>query len=109
MASPEAEVGALSAIGIETATGVYVLATALGLTAVLAASTIAFSVVRYAGAAYLVFLGVRTILDRSDLQALQVDPALPTTWGSFRQGFLVGISTQGRAVLPRVLPAVHPR
>jgi len=62
-------VGALSALGIEAATAVYVLATALGLTAVLAASTLAFSIVRYAGAAYLVLLGVRTILDRRDPEA----------------------------------------
>lgn len=84
--------GALSAMGIEAATLVYVVATALGLTAVLAASTTAFMVLRYAGAAYLVVLGVRTLRDRSNTQA----PAPPTgaapgAWASCRQGFLVGI------------------
>jgi threonine/homoserine/homoserine lactone efflux protein len=86
------KVGALSALGIESATAVYVLATALGLTAVLAASSLAFSVMRYAGAAYLVFLGVRTIRDRRDPQAPAVTTADRTLWGSWRQGFLVGIS-----------------
>jgi len=85
-------VGALSALGIEAATAVYVLATALGLTAVLAASTLAFSIVRYAGAAYLVFLGVRTILDLRDPKAPTVSSVDRTLWGSWRQGFLVGIS-----------------
>ncbi len=85
-------VGALSALGIEAATAVYVLATALGLTAVLAASTLAFSIVRYAGAAYLVLLGVRTILDRRDPEAPTVSSVDRTLWGSWRQGFLVGIS-----------------
>ena len=56
-------VGALSALGIEAATTVYVVVTALGLTAVIAASALAFGVVRFAGAAYLVVLGVRTMLD----------------------------------------------
>ncbi|WP_411284392.1 LysE family translocator [Lapillicoccus sp.] len=85
-------VGALSALGIEAATTVYVIATALGLTAVLAASALAFAVVRYAGAAYLVVLGVRTILDRRDLDVPTVPAAAPSIWGSWRQGFLVGIS-----------------
>lgn len=86
------KVGALSALGIESATAVYVLATALGLTAVLAASTVAFTVVRYAGAAYLVYLGVRTLRDRRDPEAPAVASAEPTMWGSWRQGFVVGIS-----------------
>jgi threonine/homoserine/homoserine lactone efflux protein len=84
-------VGALSALGIEAATAVYVVATALGLTAVLAASTTAFTIVRYAGAAYLVFLGIRTLRDRTDPHAPVVASATPSTWRSWRQGFLVGI------------------
>jgi threonine/homoserine/homoserine lactone efflux protein len=83
--------GALSALGIETATMVYVAATALGLTAVLAASTTAFTVVRYAGAAYLVALGVRTLRDRSNPHASVVTAAPRSGWVSWRQGFLVGI------------------
>jgi threonine/homoserine/homoserine lactone efflux protein len=84
-------VGALSALGIEAATAVYVVATALGLTAVLAASTTAFTIVRYAGAAYLVYLGVRTLRDRTDPHGPVMAPAPPSTWRSSRQGFLVGI------------------
>ena len=85
------KVGALSALGIEAATTVYVVATALGLTAVIAASALAFGVVRFAGAAYLVVLGVRTMLDRSDPVAPSVGSAAPSLWVSWRQGFLVGI------------------
>ena len=84
-------VGAMSALGIQAATSVYVVATALGLTALLAASGAALSVIRWAGAAYLVFMGVRTLMDRSDPHTLAVEPAVPSAWRSWRQGFLVGI------------------
>lgn len=46
-----------SALGLETGSAVYVAATAAGLSAVLASSALAFSTVRYVGAAYLVVLG----------------------------------------------------
>src|SRR5712691_12013380 len=51
--------GLASMLGIETGEAVYIAAAALGLTAVLATSAIALSIVRYAGAAYLVVLGIR--------------------------------------------------
>jgi threonine/homoserine/homoserine lactone efflux protein len=85
--------GAVSALGVESATLVYVVATACGLTAVVATSGIALSTIRYVGAAYLIFLGVRTIMQR---RTAAIDPGTPTgpttTWRCWRQGFLVGIS-----------------
>ncbi|MFI0353936.1 LysE family translocator [Actinomadura sp. 9N407] len=53
--------GIASALGVETGTLVHVAAAAAGLSALVAASATAFSVVRYAGAAYLVYLAVRTL------------------------------------------------
>jgi threonine/homoserine/homoserine lactone efflux protein len=92
------KVGALSALGVETANAVYVVATALGLTALLAASSVAFTAVRYAGAAYLVYLGLRTLRDRSNPEAPVVARGSLTAWTSWRQGFLVGIGNP-KAVL----------
>ena len=91
-------VGALSALGVETANAVYVVATALSLTAILAASTVAFTAVRYAGAAYLVYLGIRTLRDRNDPEPPAVARGSLTAWTSWRQGFLVGIGNP-KAVL----------
>lgn len=91
-------VGALSALGIETANAVYAVATALGLTALLAASTVALAVIRYAGAAYLVYLGVRTLRDRADPRAPVVASGSLTPWTSWRQGFVVGIGNPKAAV-----------
>lgn len=56
--------GLASVGGIEAANLVHIAAAAFGLSALLMASALAFHVVRYLGAAYLVFLGVRTLLAR---------------------------------------------
>jgi threonine/homoserine/homoserine lactone efflux protein len=52
----------LTSLGIGTALVCWVLAAALGVAAVLAASAIAFTVVKLAGAAYLAYLGIRSII-----------------------------------------------
>ncbi|QET03213.1 LysE family translocator [Cupriavidus pauculus] len=53
--------GVMSSLGVSAGCCVHALATAFGLTALLAASPIAFSVIQYAGAAYLCWLGLRMI------------------------------------------------
>jgi threonine/homoserine/homoserine lactone efflux protein len=54
--------GLISVLGIETGNLVQVLAATAGLAAIVASSAEAFTVVRYLGAAYLVFLGLRALL-----------------------------------------------
>lgn len=91
-------VGVYSALGVESASAVYVIATALGLTAVLAASGAALATVRYAGAAYLIWLGIATIRKRHEplvaasVPGLAAAPATSAAWRSWRQGFAVGIT-----------------
>jgi threonine/homoserine/homoserine lactone efflux protein len=57
--------GVLSALGVATGGLVHILAAAVGISALVVSSAVAFSVVKYAGAAYLVYLGIRRLLDRS--------------------------------------------
>lgn len=57
------DVGLRSSLGTGVGGCVHVLAAAAGLSAVLASSASAFAVVRYLGAAYLVWLGIRTLME----------------------------------------------
>ena len=54
--------GFVSDLGIHTATLVHVAAASLGLSALLMSSALAFAAVKYLGAAYLIWLGLRKLL-----------------------------------------------
>jgi threonine/homoserine/homoserine lactone efflux protein len=56
--------GMVSALGIFAGCLIHIFAAAIGLAALLRSSPIAYSVVRYAGAAYLVYLGIRVFAQR---------------------------------------------
>src|SRR5260370_15252103 len=74
-----------SALGILFGGLFHVFAAALGVSAILAASAVAFHTVKYAGAACLVWLGIRMIRTRNaEMPAQTAAPAQ----GSFRQGIL---------------------
>ncbi len=80
--------------GIESSLGTFfgglfhVFAAALGVSAILAASAVAFHTVKYAGAAYLVWLGIRMIRTRN--AAMPTQAATPAQ-GSFLQGILTEV------------------
>jgi threonine/homoserine/homoserine lactone efflux protein len=78
--------GILSSLGTFLGGLVHVFAAAVGLSAVLAASAVAFSVVKYAGAAYLVWLGIQMIRSRN--QAFDLSAGRVPATHIFRQGVL---------------------
>ena len=67
-ASPGRAAGLVSVLAIETANLIQAIAAGLGLSAILLSSALAFDVVKYLGAAYLIFLGIRKLLS-SDNEA----------------------------------------
>ncbi|WP_420996981.1 LysE family translocator [Cupriavidus sp. 30B13] len=87
--------GVVSALGVSAGCCVHSVAIAFGLTALLAASATAFTVIKFAGAAYLAWLGLRLILQRRTPAGTQAAaPARPAARGLralFMQGFLTNV------------------
>lgn len=84
----------LTTSGIALALVIWVTATAVGLSALLRASGDVLFVLKIAGAAYLAYLGVRTLLESRGAghDLLAGAPVAPPAHAVFRQGFLSAIS-----------------
>jgi threonine/homoserine/homoserine lactone efflux protein len=82
--------GLVSAVGVEAGTLVHITAAAVGLSQLVSTSALAFSVVKYAGAAYLLYLGLRALRRREglDLSAAARSLRLPRI---FRDGIIVNV------------------
>jgi len=79
--------GVRAALGVAAGVLVHTVAAVAGLSVLLEVSAVAYDAVRLAGAAYLLYLGVRTL--RGDDAGLDVDGPTPTN--SFRQGLVTNV------------------
>ncbi|MBN6886440.1 threonine/homoserine/homoserine lactone efflux protein [Cytobacillus horneckiae] len=82
--------GVMAGLGIATGDVIHTLFAAIGLSAILMTSASAFNIVKYAGAAYLIYLGIRAILQRPR------DPQLPkgksiSTRSAYSQAILIEV------------------
>jgi len=89
--------GLISVLAIETANFTQAVAAALGLSAILLSSALAFDLVKYLGAAYLIYLGIRKLASRDEEtgnETVQPETLSRIYW----QGFAVNILNPKTAV-----------
>jgi threonine/homoserine/homoserine lactone efflux protein len=77
--------GVQSSLGTAVGGSVHVIAAAFGLSAILTASSLAFTVVKYAGAVYLVYLGIRMLVERLEPD---INADVRSTGNPFMQGII---------------------
>jgi threonine/homoserine/homoserine lactone efflux protein len=88
--------GMVAALGIVSGCFVHVFAAALGVGALLATSATAFAVLKWVGAAYLVWMGVKLLRSRGGGSAIvptevRAGPLAVDLWRVYRQGFLTNV------------------
>ncbi len=85
------EAGIASALGICVGSIFHSCAAALGLSAILATSAVAFAAIKLLGGAYLIFLGIKMLLDRRRQLSLPSNFRRRTTIAAFRQGVFTNV------------------
>ena len=83
--------GAVAALGIGGGSFVHIFAAAVGLSALLAASGTAFTILKWVGAVYLVYVGVSLLITRPAIQTRTPLPRAVTLRTVFLQGFLTNV------------------
>ena len=95
--------GLVSVLGIHLGTIVHITAAAVGLSALLVSSALAFAIVKYLGAAYLIWIGIRTLMARDpdpEAAAVSAEPLRRV----FRDGFVVNLFNPKTAIFFAFLP-----
>lgn len=106
--------GIVAAIGIGAGCLIHILFAAFGLSVVLATSAVAFSLVKYAGAAYLIYLGIATLLTIRKGEPQNTEELTPLPMSRiFRQAILVNalnpkVALFFMALLPQFVSPVSP-
>ncbi len=81
--------GFISVLGLSLGTFFHVIAAALGLSALLLSSALAFNIVKYLGAAYLIYLGVKRLLTKETVTEIAVEKT--SLQRAFTQGIVVNV------------------
>jgi threonine/homoserine/homoserine lactone efflux protein len=82
--------GLVSVLGITTGTLVHIAAAVAGLSALIVSSAVAFNAVRYAGAAYLILIGIRRLLTREE-DVAPIERAPRSLRHAYTRGIVVNI------------------
>lgn len=83
--------GIVSALGVSFGILVHTSAAAIGLSTVLMSSALAYNIIKYTGAAYLIYLGIRTIISREQENNFNLHQAGIGLAKTFSQGVLSNV------------------
>ena len=83
--------GIVSSLGIMAGCLVHLLAAVVGLSAIIANSAIAFSIIKYLGAAYLFYLGIKSILSKQNLFRVAEKVEQKSLLKIFQQGAITNV------------------
>ncbi|MGW3342692.1 LysE family translocator [Nonomuraea rubra] len=89
--------GLISVLGIHTGSIVHIAAAALGISALLSASATAFTIVKYVGVAYLVWLGIRKLMQKDGGEEV-VELKVQSKRRLFWEGFVVNVLNPKTAI-----------
>lgn len=89
-ASSGMRVGIATGVGIAAGDVVHTVMAIVGISAIIAASAMLFSIIKYIGAAYLVYLGIRAILEKAPAGFIRRGPAI-TASRAFHQAILAEV------------------
>ena len=103
--------GLISVAGIHSGTIVHILAAALGLSAILLSSALAFDIVKYVGAAYLIYLGVKKLLGKDEADSTETVEK-QSLRQIYKQGVIVNVLNPKTALfffafLPQFVDPTH--
>lgn len=83
--------GIISALGIGAGCIIHILAAVIGLSTLIAQSATAFDIIKYIGAAYLIYLGVKSVLSKKNSVAIDTKLKTLSYRKIFWQGFITNV------------------
>jgi threonine/homoserine/homoserine lactone efflux protein len=105
--------GMVSAAGIFVGCFVHILAAVLGLSIIISRSAYLFQLIKFAGAAYLIYLGVKALLSKPVVDTADEKPSKANYWKLFKQGIVTNALNPKVAVfflsfLPQFISPLSP-
>jgi len=106
--------GLFSALGIATGSIVHTITAAAGLSAIIMSSSLLFQLIKYAGAAYLVYLGIQAFISKETLNLVKISyPNGLNLCGIYRKGIITNVLNPKVAIfylafLPHFIDPAYP-
>jgi threonine/homoserine/homoserine lactone efflux protein len=105
--------GIISAAGVFIGCFVHITAAVLGLSIIISRSAYLFSIIKFAGAAYLIYLGIKALVSKRSINTINQTPVYANYWQLFKQGAITNALNPKVAIfflsfLPQFINAESP-